>query len=764
MAKYNIYDGSTLIASGYPKYNGSYGKPAYLDLTINSPTPIPFEVGNSILYRDGRTYRLYSVPEPKKQARSGGAGDAFVYQNLQFFDQSKELENILFVDRVKNSSGYFFSSRQNLSTYENLTGIINRIQACLNEQSGENWLVMLAAGVEDDDVLCPIVEEPHEFPINGQTILDACNQVADIFKGIGWIYDYDSAEDCHYIYFGGPNVRTDNYGQSVYYGDGVTGPFLYGKGNGLISIKKYITNKDKLCTVLYAYGSERNLPLRYYNGRAICSAAAVDIPNLMIPPSEWGKSTDPDTGTLRPDAKKAFIEDNAKVSTYGRIVRRVYFNNEAEGDIYPSIKGMTIGELSDEISSGEYTDIEYHEPGAAYLDPDERVDVLKSATNPSDDGKITEAKTTETGTLFCKTTAENFYDWNGPESYLEAVQPNIDLDVLTANSYASVNTSGSYTLKAGSDSDLFAAASVRIPLFTTFAQAEAAILRKEFALKFYCGDNEIVSIPLEAVQESESSSGVRYNLKCKSNGVWWFAVAEEYGTSGITARVVGGFYGRPTQSGYEAYPCYAKGISPQSLRFVYSHTYGQRNRMNLKIKQIGFDLNDVTAINGAKGTLNFLDGNCGGRAFTIRKCTYNSATDDYTLLIDRVQDKDTGMLYPNATFPLVAGDKFVLTEIYMPDLYVAVAEGKLLAAATSYYNMRSAPKFLYTPEVDSSKIADGTFPLPKPGMYMSLEDEEITGGVTEYILIDSVTISEGESSIPVLSVTLRERLNVPQAE
>lgn len=749
MAKYNIYSsGGSLLASGYPKYNAAYGKPAYLEFNISSPTVINFAVGSYVDWRDGRRYKLYSVPEPMKQAGSGLAGDAFVYQNLQFHDQTKELENLIFTDLVLHSGSYFFSSRESTSTYEDLDGIMARIEACLDNQSGETWYVQKVSGFDSDADLSAVASEPHEFSISGQSILEACNQVTEIFKGVGWIYEYDSNADEHYIYFGGPNVRTIS--GTTTYGDGTTGTFLYGKGNGLVSIKKYITNKDKLCTRLYAYGNERNMPLRWYNNQSIYQAANVDIPNLMIPMSEWG------TTTSLPNAQLAYINNGGvEEALYGLIPRRVYFNNEENGDIYPSIKGITIGDVVDAYDAmTPAQQADYMRPDLSNYDESERVDEIVSATNPSDNGDPGDSSS---------------YTYSGqfasPETVftasLQEETPNVAVTVKEFD-FSPLTTYGDFTI---TPSDYGIAYLIVNP-----DDGEGVIYADHYEFEEYAGFLFRLQLVANSTVIGQSDylewvyvgdSGSNYIYRIRETSTITIESETDLAASSLTLRLYGGVAIAHTL--VNNYLEIVSGSFVFDNVYSYTFAYNTETRARVVIPQIGFDLNDVTATNGAYGTINMLDGMCGGRAFTIRRCTYDSDSDSYSLIIDRVQDDSTGMYYPNSIYTIDTGDHYVLTDIYMPDMYVAFGAQKLLAAAEEYYALNSTPKYLYTPEIDSSKIADGTFTLPHPGMYMALQDTQITGGVTEYVLIDSVTVAEGDSNIPVISITLRERLNVPSS-
>ena len=96
MARFNIIskDGKTIRYSGKPRYSGSYLKPSFLEFSeIASPAPIAWEVGDYVDYpRTGMRYRLYSIPQPSKNARKDSYGGAITYSNVQFHAATKELE------------------------------------------------------------------------------------------------------------------------------------------------------------------------------------------------------------------------------------------------------------------------------------------------------------------------------------------------------------------------------------------------------------------------------------------------------------------------------------------------------------------------------------------------------------------------------------------------------------------------------------------------------------------------------------------------
>ena len=133
MAKFTIYspDGAALY-TGTPSFTGQYMKPGMLEFReIASPRLIDFTTGCYVGYevngtvipqysRTGFTYKLYSVPQVKKQARPYSYGAAFVYQGVQFFDASKELELCPFRDLVTGDNRIHFSTQPSISTFEGL--------------------------------------------------------------------------------------------------------------------------------------------------------------------------------------------------------------------------------------------------------------------------------------------------------------------------------------------------------------------------------------------------------------------------------------------------------------------------------------------------------------------------------------------------------------------------------------------------------------------------------------------------------------------
>lgn len=378
MAKFNIIskDGASVRYTGCPRYSGSYMGVGVLEFSeISSPSPINWEIGDFVDYRNGR-YRLYSLPEPRKQARRNEYGAAFVYAGVQFHSPVKQLEIALFRDIVTEDNEVHFSTLPDVSTYENVHGIARRIQACMDDLYPGKWRIEVYQS--EDEELNALLSETREFSLSEGTCIDALSLIYDTWKNVGWVHTTEG--NVEVITIARANVRdTSN----------TTDSFGYGKGNGLTAIRRASANKEEFATRLYVYGSERNLPPRYYNSKDIKDAESVRIPNLMLPIERWGKTNG------IPDARLAFLEaDESIIRKYGQIPRIIRFDGNEREDIYPTIEGLTKAKVREAMlalgQEGPYL------PG----DDDTRIDEVFYATTPDDYGNIANADgTTRTDTL-----------------------------------------------------------------------------------------------------------------------------------------------------------------------------------------------------------------------------------------------------------------------------------------------------------------------------------------------------------------------------
>lgn len=190
-------------------------------------------------------------------------------------------------------------------------------------------------------------------------------------------------------------------------------------------------------------------------------------------------------------------------------------------------------------------------------------------------------------------------------------------------------------------------------------------------------------------------------------------------------------------------------------------TFGGETQKNVKgfqvrIKDIGFDISDFVSSSG-EPVLSMKDGMCGGRQFTIKQCSKSG--NYYVLNCQRTEDI---IYYPNNPFTIKAGDKFVLLNIEMPDVYVDAASQRLKTAATEYLSNHCEQTSTYTPKLDNILLAkdyvanstNSIYYKIKAGDKIHFSDTDID--IDKTLFIDKLIIREGESLIPQVEVTIRD--------
>lgn len=721
MARFDIIskDGNTIRYSGKPRYNGSYLKPSFLEFSeIASPTPIAWEVGDYVDYpRTGMRYRLYSIPQPSKNARKGSYGGAFTYSNVQFHAATKELEIALFRDLVANDNNIHFSTSPDVATYENVEGIARRIQACMDYFYPGRWEIRMAEfdAVADAEVIEKI-STAKDFAMSGGTCLDALSKIYELWEEIGWVHTHENGKEV--ITIGYANKRI---------GANTTDVYLYGKGNGLTAIKKSQTNKDEFATRLYVYGSERNLPHRYYNGKDILNAESVDIRNLMLPLDKWGL-----TDGL-PDARKAYLENAEAVAKYGVIPKTHYFDSDDAGaDIYPSIEGMTVGQLRKVLA--DMGETKYSPNASIYPNDSERVDEVWASPRMVDDGVLKK---------------------NGKEHDIDigwyifaATTPGTTIPKGTAEKTAVVEN---HLIK---DLDIDSQGIIRAKI--TFTSDKICTLAD--------AGYESVSGVLTLANSLDSPSikeEVGFTFVLNEDGVW----------EGRLPKVIAN-YDKLSYMKYVAFATMSVYVTPKKalasdvtasvnisdgyVTFIADQLFDKT--FQLTLKQIGFDINERAAMGEGK-VISMKTGMCAGRNFVISECRYVANTDKWVLTCRRQQDDTLGMLFPNKDYQIAEGDQFVLLDIALPEVYIRANQERLLAEGEKLLAKASRIQNHYEPMIDAKVMIESGRTL-REGMYMEISDEDVIDNGTDYILIDTLSIYEDESAIPTYKVTLREKRKV----
>ena len=760
MAKFDVIPKSgsgSAKYSGTPTFTGTYMKPGMLEFReVASPTPIDFTAGDYVVYsRTGFTYRLYNVPQLKKQARRNTYGGAYIYQNVQFFDDSKQLDICPFRDLVAGDNRIHFSTQPSISTFEGVDGIARRIQACLDDMYPDQWHVRLATtdmGASQD--LVDLMSEAREFTVSGVSLLGALDKVYEVWPEVGWVFTREQ------VTIGGSSVTRN----VITIGGGgltSTSSYLYGKGNGLTSITRTAANADELANRLFVYGSSKNMLPRWYNSQSIKDAQSVDIQNLMIPVSEWGLTNV--EGTDLPDAAKAYVEDADSIARLGLRPKTYYFDGTGDlPEIYPTIREATIKAVRQALGSSS---AQYYPSTTAYTDENARVDRVLSAQSTYDSGKAG-----EDGKSSALTSSEALDQMTGSGSVSASSNTSV---VLATRNYTmtwtqgtdllfSVSGSGSVTTQSGLGV-VYLAISVQKGDGTDFTQLK----RRLFELE--ADDNGVFDVRSASVKVSDASV-----------------------SNGDIIRVYLSLFIVNTR-GDIALP-YTYSITPD---ISFSAVWFRDKTFKISLRQLGFDISAQADLGEGK-TIAMRSGKCAGRTFTIKSCAYVESGDYWSLECWRSEDESLSQWFPNTAYPVrglenagqsneYPGDEFVLLDIAMPDIYVRMAEDKLYQAAQDLLLDTATERWQYTPDIDAKFMVENNRTIVA-GQNMTLVDSDLigdgTGGDFQYfltssggylltsngerillsaqgsivrILVETLVINEGESSIPTYKVTLRDR-------
>lgn len=191
------------------------------------------------------------------------------------------------------------------------------------------------------------------------------------------------------------------------------------------------------------------------------------------------------------------------------------------------------------------------------------------------------------------------------------------------------------------------------------------------------------------------------------------------------------------------------------IKSVSAITNDTQPTFTVGLYDLGFDLSNSLTTDEAQ--LSMKSGSLQGYTFNITKID-RASDGSYTLTLGRntLEEGDTGnFTVPNKDWNMKAGDKFVLLNILMPQEYIRDAENRLLARAKEYLAKYSSTNYSYNVGVDEIFMARNVnfYNDIMEGKRLTVNDQEI-GINNENIIIQSLTIKEGEGIIPTFEVTL----------
>lgn len=268
MSAWNIYhkDGSKLtdvngeqITVHGLEYSDSWMGECFLTINFKHEVPINFQICDYIVYR-GERFELNYEPGKDKQARPDTYGEGFVYDSVKFNALQDELARAEFLDVVLNDNELHYTALPKFPFYvQTLDDLLDRIQACLNEQIGAGlWKIYsrnkdrsVQRGALESEWLSVYGEKTEDNVIESMSITVDSQTCWQALALVNEKWDINFIVRGRNIYVGTTGIQANHI-------------FKYGLGNGLYEIVQNADSDQSVVTRLRAYGSEKNLPSHYY--------------------------------------------------------------------------------------------------------------------------------------------------------------------------------------------------------------------------------------------------------------------------------------------------------------------------------------------------------------------------------------------------------------------------------------------------------------------------------------------------------------------
>lgn len=769
------------------EYVGKWMGECYLTISIKSPYPIDFQIGDYIEYR-GEKFTINYDPTVIKKARRGTYGEGFVYDSIKFNSYSNELTMMLFHDWVLDDNKVHYTSLPAFSFYaKDVDDLVDRLQACADRWCKDNgrdkseyWMFYTLAnntqGTKDTGQYQTTYERTVQRARDVSTDSAFVSAVqSEWIKTYGDPSDYkDSRDDERYdrnisisnntVWDGLQKVKTEfglNFiirGRNVYIGTvGVPTSHLfeYGKGKGLYEVDKTADTDQKVVTRLHAYGSDQNMPTRYY--AEVTSEAFSTIKEI--------KENAPDYSFARftldlPYSSRYFTNAMTK---YGS---NIYAVGIKVGDILVNARV----EGTDNNGNIEI----YSECLQSSTDDDDNTDFANF-------GQFKSAIAVGAKIFFTKGVDRSAFPISniGFEDGVKALPDNMAVNSLMLPGFP-----------------LYSLADICKSVYDSASNSTNYYIKK----KPSGTDDEYVLFHTESGKHVVSFSDDRHDPYIVSQN----AASLGYRDGDISCTESN------DDNGLEAvYPSIEKvtvsdaGIGSGDARVdvvdsadtiddngVYDKEGVSIPSFHVTLPKLGFDLRQAAkdANNSGEFKLSMKDGFCGGREFTAKVESVDASTGKITLRVQRSYDDSLFLWFPYSyaksvqavgpgmtnAYQILPGDHFVLTGINVGDVnYVWTASVRLLRKAIHWLCKNDYTRYVYTPKIDEIFMArqDLGAKSDTSGKTVSIHDTLKEGDVLLFddddllingsVYIDQLTIKEnGNNGIPTYDVTLRNEVNV----
>lgn len=791
----------------------------YISFTAKSPVPIDWRLNDWALFR-GQKYYLNYVPSCVQSGGEEDKGDSFVYESIRFDDEQGKLADCMILDITPTTGDYVASLGTNytgssvfsvycattavtmvdgsgaefpvtLSPVEYVGGII---QANLNRlYPTEGWRVQVNPNLPylDDKVLS----------FNKMYVPAALKLIHDT-----WDVDYIVIGRTIKIGYTLNNITEDTDGNILTFGYGEGYNTVGNDGKALFKIRRTSNSSQKIITRLRAMGSTRNMPYRYYNNKYELPQSMF-VANLQLPDTFESPETKNANNSLRDetygmdadgypnlrhilgDSNDAYIDkhDDAANCPDGIREGAAFWDGSDSNleEIYPTIQSGTYLDLR----SANIPDMDGRVPSAVgpqnaypnyadYERIDEILGVDEQTTNIGD-GIMAESDVSGQ--------QERKYNVELPQTSshigAEPIWTGTEVTLFSVNEEQSV---GNYMMAATTQHVVFKA---------KLTTASTVTANAGYQIKVY-------QIPSDGSEESVI--GIYRSMVQPTVGEWFNIIMADL-PDNRKDQQSGGSQQVPTLTLTKKSRVRAT-VAPifQNLHYLISHpddlgitwcVLSEEDDVEPKyvwkpvsatdlfvnqpfdiyIKDIGIDITEIQTT-GSDATIHFNTGQCGGMEFKfnpneVEPITVGAKKGWKLHITERVKDDTLHVYYPNMNNRIEAGDQYVLLNIEFPEVYIKMAEIRLLNAATKYLADNCETKFIYEPEVDdiylqynidrceaNGDITKSIWYNIYAGYKFSMRGIPDASGSTppliDNITIASVTIRMGEKLTPAIEITL----------
>lgn len=689
-------------------YNGEWMGECSVSVSIENEAPIDFEIGDYLIYRNER-FELNYDPGKAKQGHKDALGNSFKYQDIKFNSLSDELARAEFLDVVLNDNELHYTALPVFQFYvESLDDLLDRLQACMNEQVGgnkwlfysRNWNRSNTRGCNAarwEEIYGGDTSNPDNTGVSDTEITSTSISIdkQTVWEGLALVnsqFDVNFITRNREVFVGTSGLPTRNV-------------FKYGKGNGLYEVNQDAEADQQIVTRMRAYGSDKNIPDRYYAtlnmevwskpSRVIQNDVYGEICNIEFYIDDIPAETASVYFTYRIGGGPGYDTYSVNIHDGGMIV---------EAKVNVGVEPYYRNHISVQILGGKGYDITIEEAKACFaaIQEADRVHFVSGVNKeafPSNRRDYAAGAHLPNNMACFNLMLPGFpsmslQDWwnNHPEKHTKLNPTGANLRFSTRADRPWIESS--------------AADDIGVRPGSVFFDTEDV---KEKTVEIY---PTIKEMEVDGVRIDEIAVG----SNIEDNGVF------KEGAN------VPGF------------------------------------KIKLK-KEINFDIN---ALRQSDFSVTMVDGMCAGRKFKVSGSTKEKG--QWVLTLQRVED--IGLYFPYKDFQINAGDHFVLSGITLPTQYVDAASEKLLRYAIAWLIENDHTKHTYAPKIDEIYMArqhdeamedtTGTtkslHDTIKEGDIFRFSDEDF--GISADVIIDSLSITEKEGAIPTYEVSLRDNKEV----